>query len=252
MPTEIGSNLDLGGVTRIVNAPIPIAEGDLATKSYVDARASGFIGIRYIKTGIAYVPTPGTSRIAAQLIGGGGGGGGINPVITAAAGGGAGGECFTGLITLPIASSFVIAIGAAGTGATAGNNTGGTGGTTTLTIGGIVYTANGGVGGLGSGTATSSVTGGLGGAAINGALNVPGRSGRNGFSTKNADTSVGGAGADSSFGAGGRSLGNSNGNSPGAAATGYGAGGGGARASTAVIQPGGAGAPGLLVIHEYA
>lgn len=250
MPTPIQSNLDLGGVAKITNSLNPTSAQDLTTKAYVDT-AARLVNIQYLTTGTSYIPTTGTTKIEAQLIGGGGGGGAITAAITAAAGGGAGAECFTGLITLPGTASFVMAIGAAGAGGIAGANPGSAGGNTTLAIGATTYTANGGSGGTGSGTGANSVTGGAGGTATNGAVNKPGSSGGFGFSTGTGSASVSGDGGSSSLGAGGRGLANSVGNSPGLAGTGFGAGGSGARATTAVTNAGGAGSAGIIVIREY-
>ncbi|WP_331708725.1 hypothetical protein [Pandoraea sputorum] len=193
-----------------------------------------------------YTPTPGTSRVIVEVQGGGAAGGGS--AATGAgqfSGGGSGGA--GGYAKQMLMSDFAgvaVVVGAGGVGGP--GTTGGSGGASSF---GAV-TAAGGTGG-GVGAASTSVTvgvGGAGGGASGGFLNIPGGAGSNSIiSAVSASTLVNGGA--SVLGSGGRGVSGS------AAPPGGGFGGGGSGpafgpASAAVA--GGNGAPGVVIVWEYA
>lgn len=229
-----------------------IAAGDAATLASATALPGRLIGVQRFTANGTYTPTAGTTSIVVEALGGGGAGGGC-PASTAgnvaSGSGGAAGGYTVGRFTSGF-SGQAVTIGTAGIPVAGG--TGGSGGTTSL--GGLI-TANGGGGGNASGNAavtaaalaTAAAPSGTGGNiyAIGGPS--PGTN-LNRFS----DTvGLGGNGADSRYGLGGR-----NNTSPtfynGSAASGNGAGGaGGMSFGAGTITAGGAGTAGLLVIWEY-
>ena len=200
--------------------------------------------------------TPATNTIFSHFMamaGGGGSGGltGSSTGVLTSAGGGAGSysECW---IQNPTAQSYVV--GAAGAAGSSGTNAGGTGGNTTY--GTTILTTNGGVGGAGGGSAVVP-NGGLGGAAGTstqaGAFLSPGATGFPGFTSSIITVlTVGGHGADTRWGGGGRGAGTTGASNPGSAGTGFGSGGGGAGSDqSATSVTGAAGAPGLLVEEDF-
>ncbi len=115
-------------------------------------------------------------------------------------------------------------------------------------------TASRGSGGLSSGTVAvqAFATGGGGGAATGGDLNVPGKRGFPG--QKMADTArLSGEGGFSAMGTGGQPLlsTSTSTSANGLDAVGYGGGGGGALSSTTSDAVGGAGTGGVVIVTEY-
>lgn len=212
------------------------------------AGPSPLINIQKFTASGTYTPTPGTASIIVELVGGGGGGGGTptTPSGQVAAGGGGGsGGYVRGFFTTGFSGAAVV-VGAAGAGVTGANGSSGTD-TTFMTL-----TGAGGGGGIVNGPAIPPIgfsTGGVGGSASGGFLNVAGRlgGGNLGISTS---VNSGGFGADSPIGNGGNAgyIGAEAG-----AATGYGAGGGGSAIgqSTGVTFPGANGSPGAVIIYEH-
>lgn len=109
----------------------------------------------------------------------------------------------------------------------------------------ITITAGSGTNSFGpfvSATAGAAGPGGAGGTGISGTVNMPGQPGTDGGNIVNG-------GGQSHFGFGGQSR-----SSAGAGRAGGnygGGGGGGAKASAGAVQPGGAGAPGVVIIEEF-
>jgi hypothetical protein len=196
-----------------------------------------------------YYPTQGMVNCIIECVGGGGGGGGVagNATWTTSACGGGAGSCSrTFAIAAQIGASQIVTIGAAGTGAAAGNNVGGIGGDTsvgTLCVGkgGAGGGVQGGLGGLGGGLGTGNITG----------TGMPGQTAAETSTGTVGDLTIGGAGGSSPWGGGGRAAANGT-VQAGNPATGYGAGGGGAHAYlSATNLAGGAGSSGIVIITEY-
>ena len=124
------------------------------------------LGVQIKTASGTYTPTTGTSVALVFLQAGGGGGGGVGS--TSGTGrGGAGGAGETRLAAINITGDVTVTLGAAGGGASAGNNAGGTASDSTF---GSSITSKGGTGGGGSTGATNGTSGttptGSGGIAI--------------------------------------------------------------------------------------
>ncbi len=253
-------------VITVTNGQTAITSSSIAPFAgapFVNTKLTGRLAnvrIQFLTTSGTYTPTPGFVQGLFFLLGGGGGGGGSYTTTsmssTCGGGGSAGGMAFGLLNAGQIGASQQLTIGAAGAGG-AVNAAGSSGGTSSL---GALASATGGNGGsfLGSnsGNATGGVVGGTA-AGTTGILGIPGSQGGSGttiYANSGAFYGLGGAGADTLFGAGGQAV---SAGSPSAhagyAATGYGAGGGGAVTTNyqASGLPGGPGAPGLLVAIEF-
>lgn len=199
-----------------------------------------------------YTPVAGTRQIEIEICAGGGGGAGARATAVSqtsvGAGGGAGGYS-RGIASTGFAGATVTvgAGGAAGLGAGAG--AGGNGGASSF--GSLLSAAGGGGGGvLGPSGAPLYAVGGSGGAGAGGFINSGGNSGMThvAYSNNNAFDGHGGA---SYFGAGGY-RGGTGGNGSAGAAPGSGGGGSVVAENTAVARNGGAGAPGIVIIREFA
>ena len=202
---------------------------------------SGVVG-RLLNTQVitssgTYTPTPGTRKIKVILTGGGGGGSSVIATSfsqTAFGGGGGSAATCIGIFDLEDISDFSVVIGAGGT----ADNPGGT-----STFNGM----SAGRGGSGTGVNTPSLgSGGAAGTATGGLINIHGGYGSDG---QQGSYYSFGNGAASFWGGGGRA-----GAGNGTAAKAYGAGGGAAydTAFSGVLKAGGAGAPGICVIEEFA
>lgn len=199
-------------------------------------------------TGQNYTPTTGTRSVIVELVGGGGGGGGASSSSTfagAAGGGGAGGYGVSRYTSG--FSGSLLTIGAGGAGG-AGGQGGGLGGATSF---GTLLSATGGGGGS-PGPASPSVS-----------IFIPGTQGScTGWNVKTGVSSapyggwianngwVGGPGMSSPLGSGGYRTTDSN---NGVGGEGYGSGGAGAAvAPNQGARAGGNGAPGCIIVWEYA
>lgn len=244
----------VGGQVLAVSGGVPTW---IATTSAAFSVPGVLIGTQVLTSGTTYTPTAGTNIIIMRMVGGGGGGGGAtggSAALATSGGGGSGGYAEKLFSNILGAASYTIAIGAGGTAGIAANGTGGTGGATTFacpatcTGGALTVTANGGLGGISTGSGATAVAalGGAGGAiSTNGDENQPGASGR--YSLRLAG-GVSGYGAKSMFGGGGASR-----NTAGAGANGgnYGSGGSGATSNSTTGFAGGAGSGGVIVIWEF-
>lgn len=215
--------------------------------------ASGrLLNIKVFTGSGTYTPTPRTTSIIVEGVGGGGGGGG-----SAATGssnislgvGGSSGSYGKARFTSGF-SGAVVTIGAAGNGSSGGS--GGNGGTSSF---GALMSCPGGLGGAAGGVAANTAvlignTTPPGSAPVG--ANLYGMRGNAGsYTTSNGQGTLnGGSGGSSPLGAGGAAVSSmSNGNS----ATGYGAAGGGsASGQSDVARAGGNGAPGVVIVYEYA
>jgi hypothetical protein len=181
------------------------------------------------------------------LIGGGGGGGGTNGAAAIGGGGGAGGVITFYIAGLSPSTAYAVLIGAAGTAGGATGTSGGTGGTTQITLPGpLVYTALGGVGGVGTTSATIAKTAAQGSYSINAATGVFTYQ-VNGETGMNNTIANGAGGASTPYGTGG--YGGVTGSGAGVVGTGNGIGGGGGIGAAAV---GGAGTLGLFIAEWVA
>jgi hypothetical protein len=197
---------------------------------------------------MTYTPTPGTTLVVGRLTGGGGSGGSASTANGAAGTGGGAGEYVEFEIDglgAPLTGGAVTVGVPQTTPASAGNPT-------SIVIQGVTITGQGG----GGGVSVAAVAGGHSNPApVLGASGYTGhdvarsteRGNPNGWVA--ATTFIGGNGASGPLGAGG--AGGNAGNSDGGTGTGYGSGGGGATRFT-TNQLGGPGAPGLIVLEEYA
>lgn len=243
------SNGDLFPVNFLAS---PIVDVFASSSSSLESISAAFntVTIQQFTASGTYTPNPKMLYCIIECVGAGGGGGGCAVTsgnVAAAGGGGYGGYSRGVFSAATIGASKAITIGAAGSGAAAGNNVGGTGGTTS--VGATLIQATGGVGGAGSAAATFVFNaGGVGGVGSLGTVNIHGAMGGPGTGG-NSQGTISGTGGSGFFGVGGAPILNNTGT--GNAAVDFGAGGGGASAASAAAQAGGAGAPGLVIITEF-
>ncbi len=227
-----------------------------------EARFSGrLLNTNIFKSSGKYIPTPGTKKIRVIASGGGGGGGGV-PETTenqqATAGAGLSGAFIEAFFEVDNDFEVNVIIGAAGKGGGAGRNSGSEGGTTYF---GSLITAPGGTGGgAGGASANTSYIQGISWGASPTSSGTVLRAFRCSAKTPGAmvisvKAVAGGAGGDTPLGSGG--IGGASSSSfsgrGGGKAEGFGAGGGGACASAgSEAQSGGDGAPGIVIVEEYA
>jgi hypothetical protein len=115
---------------------------------------------------------PASGKFKVTIIGGGGSGGGINSTTSAGGSGGSAGNVIKWFTGATPSATATVTIGAGGTAVT--NTDGNTGGASTFVLSGFTtLTASGGVFGL------RSNTGGNGGAATGGDINITGQRGSN-------------------------------------------------------------------------
>jgi hypothetical protein len=198
MPTKF-----LDGQGNFSTPPTPPAGGQLLNVVFYTSNAGAD----------TYIPKVGCTTAIIFALGGGGGGGGVTGATSnanAAAAGGSGGGWAWLITPVTQAHTYVVAIGAAGTAATAGNNAGGNGGDTTIeTDGGAgLVRAKGGTGGAGMAQSTAAkINGGTVGTAgtTGGNLNMTGHAGDGSFCVATS-VAKSGKGGDSPYGSGGRSL----------------------------------------------
>ena len=227
-----------------------------------EARFSGrLLNTNIFKSSGKYIPTPGTKKIRVIASGGGGGGGGV-PETTAnqqaTAGAGLSGAFIEAFFEVDNDFEVNVIIGAAGKGGGAGRNSGSEGGTTYF---GSLITAPGGTGGgAGGASANTSYIQGISWGASPTSSGTVLRAFRCSAKTPGAmvisvKAVAGGTGGDTPLGSGG--IGGASSSSfsgrGGGKAEGFGAGGGGACAPAgSEAQSGGDGAPGIIIVEEYA
>ena len=238
-------------------APITVTNGDgVAGAPAISLAATGYRFLRTTKivaSGTYTKPSDATAILVEAVAGGGAGGGGDSDGTNGGCGGGgAAGGYARAWIAAP-ASSYSVTIGAAGAAAAVPAN-GGDGGATAF---GAVFSCPGGGGGW---TPTAAVValahGGFPGSVPTGTFDIgySGDPGESGIKLAAATRSAGN-GARSPFGAGGKgwcsTVPGTGGAGTAVPGAGYGSGGSGAMATTTADQAGGAGAPGLILVHEY-
>ena len=216
--------------------------------SWVAAPAGGFSNMTVLTSGTSWTAPAGVTKIKVYATGGGASGSGCSTGVNPkAGGGGGGGGTAVKIFTVTSGASYTYAIGAGGAAGTAGNSPGNAGGSTTFTVGATTITANG--GGVGS----EFRSGGAGGTATSGDLNLTGAPGIgtfvDGFSGSSRLPS--GNGGASFWGGGGVGILNVSGQSTdGNPGTAFGSGGSGGTDNGTANRSGGAGANGVVVI-EY-
>ena len=203
-----------------------------------------------------YVPTRGLRQAIVISIGAGGGGGGADRSTAntpaAAGGGGSGGMCIELFNASDLGATEAVTIGAGGTaGAITGGN-GGVGGAVTF---GSLHTANGGLGGVGTGSPGSGSDvigrGGAGGTATNGTFNITGAPGNSGVALNSTTSySAGGHGGKSLLGTPGPGGFIATGSVSAGNAGVKGGGGGGAAAQISTGAVGGVGGDGYCLVIE--
>lgn len=211
------------------------------------------INVQVFSSSGTYTPTAGTNSAIVEAIGGGGGAAGVpaTGASTVSISGGGGSGAY-GKIRYLSPATQTVTIGAAGSGGAAGSNAGGTGGTTSF---GSLLSCSGGTGGTGGSALAPPIiwdTGKGGGTPTGtGTFLVKSQGQPGAYPTAMASGNIiSGAGAPSVFGGGAPWI---NASGSGVAATSPGSGGAGALASfSSAAAAGGNGAPGILIVWEYA
>lgn len=253
------SNNVITGLATVNNAILTTNGSGVPTWSTAGSTPVNKVNMQvFTSTGAStYTPTSGTQYADIIVQGAGGAGaattGGSG--ISSGGGGGAGGFARRVFTIAQIGASATVTIGTGGVSGSDGGNT-----SIALTGSGTI-TMTGSGGGHAAPVANTNSTGsqvvgsgGTGGSATNGTINITGASGNYGFGiivTGSNFIIVGSAGAASLFGGGAPSIaGTSGSGGAGAIASNYGAGGGGSIATT-TNQAGGTGANGVCIIIEY-
>jgi hypothetical protein len=225
------------GQSAVVAANIALAAQAPFINYKLPALRPGFAAMQVFTSSGTFVVPNGVTTVKVRLTGGGGSGGYHS--VMPAGGGGAGGQA-TGIVGgLTPGQTIAVTVGAGGN-APGSPGTGATGGTSSF---GSYLLAYGGVGGGGGTAVIFANAGGAGGAAYNGQLNVNGSDGSDSIVVACRGGDGGGPGN-------GRGA---SGPLAGLPAYGYGGGGGGGGTTTGASPtgyPGGAGAPGIVII-EY-
>lgn len=214
--------------------------------------AGRLLNIQVITSTGTYTPTSGTNSVLVKMIGGGGPGGSIPASGTsfATSGGGGAGAYAEGYFTSGF-SGVTVTIGAAGT--AAAGSAGSNGGTTSF--GSLMSAPGGNAGLLGTLTSPSASCVNSGGQHSSNPTgwNIVGHAGAGGdYGIFIADSTqhLSGSGANSPLGIGGRYMGDGD---AAQAARGYGSGGAGVcRPPGYAAVAGGNGAPGLVIVYEFA
>lgn len=220
-----------------------------------NALSGRLLNVKTFAVSGVYTPTVGMQSVLVKVVGGGGGSAGIAATGAnqyALSGGGASGSYAEARLSSDrIGASQIVTVGAGGTAGAVQAN-GGVGGTSSL---GSLVSAPGGNGSTWisavSGSATGLYVGGYPGETASGGniVNSAGAPGSPGISVNGS--TLAGHGASSPLGSGGLGFGNSV--VTGFPGTGYGSGGGGVAIGPNLAgKPGASGAPGAVIIYEYA
>ncbi|WP_256976294.1 hypothetical protein [Burkholderia sp. AU28863] len=211
------------------------------------------INIQRFTASGTYTPTPGTTSIIAEGVGAGAGGAGATATSSqTSCGGGGGGGAYAKVRITAVPASASVTVGSGGS---AGGTTGGAGGATSF---GSYFSVGGGAGGQASAAVAGQSTGAPGGGSttitIGGGATLieqgQGGMGDWGLVWGVGTVGLGGKGGISFFGGGANGAGSGN---TGFSPSSYGAGGGGAcNANTGAGLAGGAGAPGVVIVYEFA
>lgn len=251
-------NISLGGGSWVIVASsggaAQVAQASKSQHAMQLGQAVGrLIGVQTFTANGTYTPTSGTTSIVVEAIGGGGGGGGsANPPASnqSSAGGGGGGGYSIGRFTSAF-SGLAVTVGTGGAGGAINSGNGGNGGTTSL---GAILSAGGGIGAVGYTYTTVNTSllspGANGGSPGSGGNIYSSGGGGGGYGFMLPNSVIGGSGGSCSKN--GAAVTSSGANSAGLAATSKGGGGGGGCSIAGSTFGGGAGAPGVLIIYEYA
>jgi hypothetical protein len=225
------------GQSAITSANIATAAGAPFISYKLPSLRPGFSAMQVFTSSGTFTVPSNVSLVRVTAKGGGGSGGYHS---TMPSGGGGAGATAIGVISGLVAGQVIeIGVGAGGTVLTS-PATGNSGGTSSF---GSYMSAAGGLGGGGGTVAQFAMAGGAGGTASGGQVNMAGSQGGDGIVVACRGGDGGGPGN-------GRGA---SGPEPGVSGAGYGGGGGGGGCSTGgspTGQPGGAGAPGFVMI-EY-
>ena len=244
--------LDQAGNPTITGADVALYNNGGALRSGV--AGTSYPVLSHVSTQIytssdTWTKPAGLKMVRVHVVGAGGGGlsvAGSGSGNGAGAGGASGGYSFAMVLTASLLASETVTVGAAGAVGTAGGNS---------AFGGHAL-ASGGGSGSAAARSTSIQSGGSasGGAATAGDVNVSGTTGFRGLSFgSTADLAIGGVGASTPWGNGGRGAQDSNpanGVAAPTAGTGYGAGGGGG-AYAGTQRAAAAGSAGIVIVEEY-
>jgi hypothetical protein len=249
---------DTAGVVRFFTAGTGISIN--ATSNTISSTVTASGGLirapQVLTSGVSYTTPAGCNSIYIEAVGGGGGGGGSDcnssdAADNAGGAGGGGGAYAAKYFTVTPSTSYTYAIGAGGSGGSTTGGNGTAGGDTTFTVSATTVTAGGGGLGVGStNTGISSLTGGNGGTATNGDMNVTGNGGAPGTRSDGSTPPMslnGGNGGASFFGGAGKGGGTANAGGTGTS----GGGGGGGHADSVLGYSGGAGGAGIIRIWEF-
>jgi hypothetical protein len=224
------SAVSAGNITQAAGAPFLTYKLPSLRPGYATMQVFTSSGTFVVPNGVTAV------RVTAT---GGGGGGGYHSSMPSA-GGGAGGQAIGVVSGLTGGQAIAVTVGGGG-GSLASPGVGNAGGTSSF---GAYVTAQGGNGGGGGTSVTFALAGGLGGNSYGGQVNITGSMGSDCIVVACRGGDGGGPGN-------GRGA---SGPAPGQAAEGYGGGGGGGGCNNSGAPetgyPGGAGAPGLVIV-EY-
>lgn len=243
-------------VTKIGLCNFNSSQFSVDSTGFVSSTGFSSVNVQTFTSSGTYTPTSGMSKCIVQCVGGGGGGGGANTnQNSSGAGGGSGAYCTNVFSAATIGASQTVTIGAGGTAGTTAA-AGGTGGTTTF---GGLLSAGGGLGAEASNTTLVifNYTGGSGGTATGGYINVSGNAGDDSaygvwasLGPNSGALSHAGNGGASFFGGAGESAPSGLISNGGAGS--FGGGGGGASTGTSgVTHTGGVGGNGVIIVTEY-
>jgi hypothetical protein len=224
------------GQTAINSANIVTLPGAPLVNYKLPALRPGFASMQVFTSSGAFTVPNGVTTLRVTVIGGGGAGGYHSTLP--GGGGGAGGKAIGVVSGLVPGQSIAVTVGAGGAALT-GPGTGNSGGTSSF---GTYMSATGGFGGNGGTAALFAMAGGGGGAGVGGQINIGGSWGSDSIVVACRGGDGGGPGN-------GRAC---SGALPGVAASGFGGGGGGGGTSVSgspIGYPGGAGAPGIVIVE---
>jgi hypothetical protein len=223
------------GQTAVTAANITVFPGAPFISYKLPQLRPGFTSTQVFTSSGSFVVPNGVVQARVTVIGGGAGGGYHSTMP--GGGGGAGGQAMGVVTGRTPGQSIAVTVGAGGA-ALGSPGVGNSGGTSSF---GTFMSATGGTGGNGGTAVQFAMAGGAGGMGVGGQINRGGSFGGDAITVASRGGDGGGPGN-------GRA---SSGPIPGLSATGYGGGGGGMSVTgTNTGYPGGAGAPGIVII-EY-